>query len=70
MSSDELQDIKKLDFNIDLEGAFFKFRWPIAFLLIGFILMGAGIFFARNSANSPKNSVEIIESSDEGRNNA
>ena len=71
MSSDELQDKdEKSNFGFNLEEVFFRFRWPIAFLLIGLILLGAGIFFARNSANSPKNSVEIIESSDETRNNA
>ena len=71
MDFNELQDKdNKPNFTFDLEEVFFRFRWPIAFLLIGLILVGAGIFFARNSANSPKNSVEIIESSDETRNNA
>jgi len=71
MDFNELQDKdNKPNFTFDLEEVFFRFRWPIAFLLIGLILVGAGIFFARNSPNSPKNSVEIIESSDETRNNA
>ncbi|MCH7640872.1 helix-hairpin-helix domain-containing protein [Patescibacteria group bacterium] len=45
----------------------FKYRWPLTFLLIGVILVGFGVFFAKdnNYANSPK--VEVLESATEAQ---
>lgn len=44
----------------DLESFFFKFRWPITFLLIGIIFVGVGLFLAKG--NLSENKVEILES--------
>ena len=69
MASDELQfKGEKIDVDFDLAGFFFKFRWPIAFLLLGLILIGAGLFLTKGSiSSSPK--VEVLQSSTEANEN-
>ena len=59
----KIKQFKK--FNLD--EFIFKYRWPLTFLLIGAILVGFGVFFAKdnNYANSTK--VEVLESATEAQ---
>jgi len=46
----------------------FKFRWQIAFLLVGVSLIGLGIVFTKNSGGVLSDKVEVLESATEGQN--
>ena len=71
MGSDEFQlskekesSLKKLrSFNFD--EFIFKYRWPLTFFLIGAILVGLGVFFAKESTNLAGDKVEVLESATE-----
>ncbi len=69
MASDELQfKGEKSDIDFDLAELFFKFRWPIAFFLLGLILIGAGLFLTKGSI-STSSKVEVLQSSTEANEN-
>jgi len=55
---------KKLNF----DELIFKYRWPLTFVLIGVILIGFGVFFAKNEGVDPQPKVEVLESAGEAQN--
>lgn len=57
-----LEKLKKFNFDEFI----YKYRWPLTFFLIGAILVGLGVFFAKDSAQIAGNKVEVLESATEG----
>src|SRR3990172_3026747 len=57
---------KRKKFNFD--ELIFKYRWPLTFVLIGVILLGFGVFFAKNEGVDPQPKVEVLESAGEAQN--
>lgn len=72
MGFDDLQLSKKKESSLKKLRTFnfdefvFKYRWPLTFFLIGAILVGLGVFFAKDSANLAGDTVEVLESATEG----
>ena len=68
MESDYLQKgskppnlLKRLN-NFHFDEFLFKYRWPLTFLLIGLILIGLGVFFAKDSVNLSSTKIEVLDS--------
>lgn len=57
-----LKKIRKFNFDEFI----FKYRWTLTLLLVGAILVGLGVFFAKDSANFEGDKVEVLESATEG----
>jgi len=53
---------------LNLDELIFKYRWPLTFVLIGVILLGFGVFFAKNEGVDPQPKVEVLESAGEAQN--
>ena len=67
LSSEKDSSVRKKEkFNFD--EFIFKYRWPLTFLLIGVILLGFGVFFAKNEGIDPQPKVEVLESAGEAQN--
>jgi competence protein ComEA len=52
-----LKKLKKFNFDEFL----FKYRWPLTFLLIGAILIGLGVFFAKDELSLSSTKIEVLE---------
>ena len=48
---------------IDWQGLFFKFRWQILFVLLGFILVAGGLVLVKSDIFPSNSQVEVLESS-------
>ncbi len=49
--------------NFNFDEFILKFRWPLTFLLVGVILLGFGVYFAKDSTE-PDTKVEVLERGD------
>ena len=64
LSKEKQLSPKKLEkFNFD--EFIFNYRWPLTLLLIGAILVGFGVFFAKDSLNLSETKVEVLKSATE-----
>ena len=68
MESDYLQKgskppslLKRLN-NFHFDEFLFKYRWSLTLLLIGLILIGLGVFIAKDSVNLSSTEVEVLDS--------
>jgi len=53
--------------SFDFKGLFLKFRYPFLILLVGLILITAGVFFAKSGLMNSSTKVEVLQATAEGQ---
>lgn len=65
--TEDQQGSEKDTRKFNLEEFIFNYRFPLAFLLMGAILVGAGVIYFKNTQGGKADEIEILESSDSAK---